>query len=170
MKKKILFKEVQSFKNTWLFYIILGMSLLSIGIAIILIFRNEGASEAIAGLAISILIVGGVVSFLLFSKLYTVIDEIAIYYRYPPFVNSEKKLTRQDIGDCYIRKYKPIWEYGGWGYRIRPGKGRALSVSGNQGLQIMLLNGKGLLIGTKEPEKMKYAIKRLKENWGMENG
>ena len=125
MKGRLLFKEEQSFVNTRLFYVILGMCLLSVVVAVFSVWRHHGASEAIAGLVISLVVVGGITSFLVFSRLHTIIDEVAIYYRYPPFINAEKKLTRQDIRDCYVRKYRPIWEYGGWGYRIRPGKGRA---------------------------------------------
>ena len=114
---------------------------------------------------IVVIICRGLVLLLGRSKLETVIDDRAVYYRFPPFVNREHRLTQEDISEIYVRKYRPIWEYGGWGYRIRPGKGKALNVSGNIGLQIILKNGKALLIGTAKREELERAVRRLKENW-----
>jgi len=170
MKEKIIFKEEQHFLNTWLFYLVLGCVTLAIAGMIIPIWIQRDTIESIAFPVVPLLIILAIILFFIRSKLYTIIDESAIYYRFPPFINYEKKLTKSDISELYVRKYKPIWEYGGWGYRIRFGKGKALNVSGNQGLQIVLSNGKGLLIGTQKPEQMRRVIKRLKENWGMGHG
>ena len=170
MKAKILFKEEQRFLNTWLFYAVLGCSALAtLGMAIPVWVRKETV-ESLAILAVPLLVVLAVILFFIKSKLCTKIDSNTIYYRFPPFIHYEKKLHKQDIIELYVRKYKPIWEYGGWGYRIRLGKGKALNVAGDQGLQIVLSNGKGFLIGTQEPEKLRRAIKKLQENWERENG
>ncbi|WP_425392635.1 hypothetical protein [Ekhidna sp.] len=168
MKGKIQFKEEQSFIGTWMFYLVIGITTLSFIGASITIWLNETKEEGIIGLIIAGVVCGGVVVLFIYSKLYVTIDDRAIYYRYPPFVNSEHKLTQTDIKEVYVREYNPIWEYGGWGYRIRPGKGRALNVSGNQGLQLELSNGKKILLGTQKPEAMKQAVRRLKENWGLD--
>lgn len=168
MKGKILFKEEQSFVGTWLFYLVVGVCALATLGAAIPIWLEKESNEGIIGVVIAAVVCFGVVMLFIYSKLYVTIDEGAIYYRYPPFVNSEKRLTQADIKEAYVRKYEPIWEYGGWGYRIRPGKGRAMNVTGNQGLQLILSNGKQLLIGTQKPEAMRQAVRRLKENWGID--
>jgi len=170
MKKKILFKEEQKLLNTLLFYVFLFFSVLAIAGMLIPIWLKEGTFESLALPIVPILIIISITFFFIRAKLETTIDEEAIYYRYPPFVNKEKKVSKQEVNECYVRKYKPIWEYGGWGYRVRLGKGKALNVAGNMGLQLVLSNGKGLLLGTQEPDKMKRAIKRLKENWDTGNG
>ena len=164
MKGKIQFKEEQSFKNTWMFYLVIGVSVLAVAGTVVPIWTN-GDTEAIIALAISASICIGLVVLFTFSKLTTTIDDRAIYYRYPPFVNKEKKLTHEDLAEVFVRKYRPIWEYGGWGYRRRPGKGKALNVSGNKGLQIVTKDGKKLLIGTQKAEDLERAIARLKDNW-----
>ncbi|WP_436517551.1 hypothetical protein [Ekhidna sp. To15] len=167
MKGKLLFKEEQSFVGTWMWYLVIGITLLSVGgTAIGLMFTKD--SEGIIGLVLSAIVTGGVVVLLYTSKLYVSIDQDHLYYRYPPFVNKEKKLGKADVKEIYIRKYKPITEYGGWGYRFRFRSGRAMNVAGNQGLQLLLKNDKRLLIGTQKPEKMKQAVRRLKENWGLD--
>ena len=55
-------------------------------------------------------------------------------------------------------------EYGGWGLRYGFfGKGRALNVSGNTGLQIEFNNGKRLLIGTNKPRELKEVLTKLNQ-------
>lgn len=166
MKGKLLFEEEQSFVGTWIWYIVIGIAVLSIGgSAFGLLFTNE--SEGYIGLIIAAITTGGIIVLFSTSKLYVNIDQQNIYYRFPPFVNSEKILTKEDVKEIYVRKYKPIVEYGGWGYRFRFRSGRAANVAGNIGLQIILTNDKKLLIGTQKPDLMEEALRRLKENWGL---
>lgn len=143
----------------------LGIAIVSLIGTMVRVWNSERSSEAVVGLTITIIVSLGIITFFSLSKLMTTVDDKAIYYRFPPFVNSEKSLTKDDISEVYVRKYKPLTEYGGWGYRVRPGKGRALNVSGNMGLQIIRKNGKALLIGTQKPKELEKAIDRLKENW-----
>ena len=144
MKGKIQFSEKQSFRNTWMFYLVLVIAVLSVIGALVPIWTNPGDIEAIIGMLIAGIVCLGLVFMLGFSKLETIIDDKAIYYRFPPFVNREQRIDKGDVSELYVRKYQPIWEYGGWGYRIRPGKGKALNVSGNMGLQVIKINGKAL--------------------------
>ncbi|MBJ2175825.1 hypothetical protein JBL43_16340 [Aureibaculum sp. A20] len=57
-----------------------------------------------------------------------------------------------DISKVYVRKYNAITEYGGWGFRgyIFKTGGKAFNVMGNKGIQIVLKNGKKMLIGTQK--------------------
>lgn len=164
MKGKIHFKEEQSLKNTWMFYLIIAISILALAGTLFRLFTN-GDPEAIIGLAIAAVVSIVLVILFMFSTLTTVIDDRAIYYKYPPFVNAEKRLSYDDISEVFIRKYQPIWEYVGWGYRRRPGKGKALSVAGRKGLQIITKEGRKILIGTQKSADLERAITRLKENW-----
>jgi hypothetical protein len=168
VKGKIIFEETQSFVGTWLWYLILGVSVLVIvGIGIAMIAPISGSNEEWIAMIISIMVLTAVIALLTAAKLKVSIDSRSIYYRFAPFVNREKKLAKDDIKEIYVRKYRPIWEYGGWGYRFRFRSGRALNVAGNMGLQLILKNGKKVLIGTQKPELMKTAVKHLKENWEM---
>lgn len=168
MRGKILFKEEQTFVGTWIFYLVLGIVIIAIIGTILPLLMNGGKEQSMAGVIIGTLSGAGVICLLSFSKLRVTIDEHAIYYQYPPFIVKKKKLIQADIKDLHVRTYQPIREYGCWGYRIRPGGRKALNVSGNKGLQLTLANGKDLLIGTQRPEAINHAVKRLKENWGMD--
>jgi len=56
-----------------------------------------------------------------------------------------------------VLTYSPISDYGGWG--IRYGSiGKAYNVSGNRGVQLELLNGERILIGSQKPEELAAAI------------
>lgn len=167
MKGKLLFKEEQSFVGTWMWYLVIGISIVSVaGTAMGLMFTSD--EGGIIGLIIAAIVTGGVIVLFFTSKLYVSIDNNHIYYRFPPFVSNEKKLAKEDVKEIYVRKYKPIMEYGGWGYRFRFRSGRAINVAGDMGVQLQLQNGKRLLIGTQKPEEMKHAVRRLKENWGLD--
>ena len=100
--------------------------------------------------------------FLLFqkSKLITKITGTEIRLRYPPFFSKEKIIPIETIKMMEVRKYNPIWEFGGWG--IRHGiKGKAYNVKGNIGLQIYFKNGKRLLIGTQKKDQVEWATNKL---------
>lgn len=166
MKGKLIFKEEQSFVGTWMWYLVIGISVVSVGgTAVGLVFKHD--TEGYVGLIIAAIVTIGLVLLFYTSKLSVSIDQDNLYYRFPPFVSGEKLLSQGDIKEMYVRKYKPIMEYGGWGYRFRFRSGRAMNVAGDVGLQLVLKNGKKLLIGTQKPEAMKEAVRRLKENWGL---
>ena len=92
-------------------------------------------------------------------KFTTRIDNEGIYYQFYPFHLREKKISWDEIDTIYVRKYKPIIEYGGWGIRIKPfKKDIAYNIWGNWGLQIEKSDGKRILLGTQRPEDIKRAI------------
>ncbi|MCB0473313.1 MAG: hypothetical protein KDC69_02350 [Flavobacteriaceae bacterium] len=70
-----------------------------------------------------------------------------------------------DLGKVFIRKYNPVLEYGGWGVRLNyyRKRGRAFNVSGNIGLQLILKNGKKILIGTHKEYEMKQVLSTYKD-------
>lgn len=147
-----------------MWYLVVGISLLSVGgTAVSLVFGRN--SEAVIGLIIAALVTGAVIALFYRSKLIISIDSQRLYYKFAPFVSSEKTISQEDVKELRIREYKPILEYGGWGYRISIKNGKALNVSGNMGLQIVFKNGKRLLIGTQKPDLLRQAIRRLEENW-----
>jgi hypothetical protein len=105
-----------------------------------------------------------VIALLLVSKLETAISDEGISYRFFPFHKRKKTITWSDIEKAYVRKYKPIAEYGGWGLRLGFfGSGKAVNVSGNMGLQLIFRNGKKLLIGTKRSNEVQLILQQLKE-------
>lgn len=104
---------------------------------------------------------------LLKANLVTEINRDSIRYRFYPFILRDRFIYWQDIEKAYVRKYKPILEYGGWGIRFGiGGKGRALNVKGKYGLQLELKTGKRFLIGTQKPKELEELLKNLEKNRG----
>lgn len=149
-----------------MWYLVCAATILPIVGLIIYAFYTD-KSDGYVGAAIASAVTLVVMIGLAVAKLTVSIDRDSIYYKFTPFVNSQKVIRKEEIDEIYVRKYKPIIEYGGYGYRFRFRSGRAMNVSGNMGLQLILKNGKKLLIGTQRPELMETAVKKLKENWNM---
>lgn len=81
---------------------------------------------------------------------------ITAYFR--PLRFPSKTFTWPEIETAYARPYSPVKEYGGWG--IRFGKsGRAYNIKGNQGIQLVLKDGKKFLIGTQQPGTFIQAVR-----------
>ena len=97
--------------------------------------------------------------FILSIRLKTRITEEGIFVQFFPFHLRYRQFKWNELSKVYLRKYRPIAEYGGWGWRISiSGKGKAYNISGNIGLQLELSNGKKLLIGTQQAEELKTII------------
>ncbi|CEA14951.1 MAG TPA: hypothetical protein GXZ44_00295 [Fermentimonas caenicola] len=104
-----------------------------------------------------------------FCKLQTFINSDGIYIRYFPFQWKYKLYDWNNIEMVFITKYKPFFEYGGWGFRKRLKGTVAYTVKGKIGLMIKLKNGKSVLIGTQKPEYLKEILIKLGK-YGVEIG
>ena len=117
------------------------------------------------GLIFTFLMVLGVAVFvggLLFSLvLITEVRQDGIRFRFPPLINKWKTLKKEDIKSYNVRKYSPIWEYGGWGIRVSMGKGKAYNVRGNIGMQLVMKDGKAILLGTQKGSDFNTAMNKI---------
>jgi len=158
------FNETQRFNQWWLKVILLAM-FLSLLYAIYhwyFVNTNVGnvSSDDTTGQVIVFLSIAPLFILFYFLKLTTEIDESGIHYQFLPFHFSKKTIHWHEMDDCYLRAYKPIAEYGGWGYRTSFGNGKAFNVKGNKGIQINLSNGKKVLLGTQKQEQAEKVILR----------
>ena len=147
------FIEQQQF-NQWWFRGVMLFILATIVFALIMALPEVDSTEPafwvlIVSCAISLVMI---VVIMVFMKLDTKIDEQGVHYAFRPFHRSLRHISWHDMAECYVRKYSPIGEFGGWGYRFSFGSGKALNVKGNVGIQIVFTNGKRLLIGTQKSE------------------
>jgi hypothetical protein len=91
-------------------------------------------------------------------RLETDVNAERLQVRMPPLVRREFRAT--DIAGFETRTYRPIREYGGWGIRGW-GSNRAYNISGNQGLQLVLKDGRRVLIGTQRPDELESAVRQM---------
>jgi hypothetical protein len=158
------FTEIQKFDQWW-FRLLMGALLIITVLPIInsydTLARNQISLWLAIGVASFVILLFIAMSFWL--KLETTIDERGIYYGFWPFHLKQKRLPWREINNCYVRKYNPLTEYGGWGYRTGFGKkSGAMNVKGNIGIQIELSNGKKLLLGTQEKTEANKVLETYK--------
>lgn len=163
-----IFKETQRF-NQWWFIALNIIVLLIVVFNFIKEFqqiKNGTGSKSVTTLVFSMIMVLLVFLFIYSIKLKSKIDEKGISYQFYPIHLKYKYIPWSDLSACYVRKYAPITEYGGWGIRgfgfkgllgFR-GRGKAYNIKGDMGIQLEFVDGAKLLIGTQNPEKVKLTI------------
>ena len=98
----------------------------------------------------------GLPFFFLYTKLSVTVTNRAVKIGFRPLTN--RRIPLSDIVISEARTYSPLREYGGWGIRQTFGGKRAYNVSGNQGVELTLSDGRSVLIGSQEPEQLAHAI------------
>ena len=123
---------------------------------------DEG-EELPMGIFIGIMILMSLVfGFLLFMvlrlQLKVSISESGIYFEMPPFKKSTT-FGPGEIESAFVRKYYPIRQYGGWGWRGI--KDKAYNVTGHWGIQIILKDKRRILLGVKDHESAAHALEYI---------
>ncbi len=163
---RIYFQETQKMRQKWvwvLMFVVVGIWIWGIiqQIFLDIPFGDKPASNI--GLLLIGLIVLAPLVILIKIKLITEVRKDGLYYKMNLFMRNFRKIPPHDIEKYYIRTYKPIAEYGGWG--IRTGwlhkSGRAFNMSGRTGLQLKLKNKKKILIGTRNAEDFQKAMDKM---------
>lgn len=165
MDNEILFTERQRFRQWWLWFILLGIN----GLFLFGVIKQVVGGEPYGDKPMSntgLIITTALTVFLTFLfvsfRLETIIRKDGIYVRFFPFHLKFRHYAWETLTKCYVRQYAPIAEYGGWGLRYGfMGKGKALNVSGNKGLQLEFTDNKKLLIGTNKPDELTEILKKL---------
>jgi hypothetical protein len=153
------FREVQHFRQIWLWAILLG-SLLLVGFlpgwmtTHSLPPGRQTPSPATLwgpvaiGLALS--------AWIWLLKLVTEVREDEIMVQFV-WMWRARHIPYSTIRSVEAVQYRPIAEYGGWGIRLGAA-GWAYNVSGNRGVRIHYTDGKTFLIGSQRAEELAQAI------------
>jgi len=163
----IVFREVQRFKQPWLWALIL----LAAGFAWFTFIWELYASLSpdredgqvwIASI-IALLLGLGLPALFTSSKLVVEVRHDGLYYRYHPFHLRTRRIASEEIRTAEPRTYRPIAEYGGWGIHggWRKGGGVAYNVYGNEGVQLELADGKRILFGSQRAGEFAAALKEI---------
>ena len=155
------FKEEQRFTQWWLWLGIISLGMCFIFGTIQQIFFNIPFGNnpmSNSGLILFLLfyIIFAVIFGLL--KLETKINETGIYYRFYPIHIKFKSIKWEKVKVTQVIKYRPIFNYGGWG--IKHG---SFTVKGNIGIQLTLINGKKILIGTQKKIEATQVLETYKK-------
>ena len=157
----IYFKESQKIDLNWKWLIFISLYGIMFW-ALLQQFFEVFDLIAIITISLSICLIVFFNIIIIIMKLETVIDEAKISYCYKPFHIKPREIKRSEISEFYVRYYKPLKEYGGYGIQRHFKNGRAFNVSGKYGLQLILKDGKKILIGTQKPKELEMVIDKLK--------
>jgi len=138
-----LFREVQRFRQPWIWALLGGITLLMLLLGPI----------AWGGLVI----VGANAGLVYSLRLQTEVRADGIYFKMWPLHRSFRRISWSEVERYESRRYSPLREFGGWGIRWAPGK-LAYNVSGNRGVWIERTNARAVLIGSQRPEEFVRAI------------
>ena len=170
--ERILFQEEQKNNMGWL-VIILFISLFSVVAPFAYgVYSQEvlhkpfgdnpistGALIIIGTIAVMVIIAANI--FILKIRLLIKITPEALWISYPPIIRKWKKFTPQQIEKWEIRKYNGVREFGGYGLKKSLKSGSCYTISGNEGLQLYLTDGKKLLIGTHKKQALEFALRKM---------
>jgi hypothetical protein len=164
------FREVQRFRQWWLWVLLLVTALGTIGLfgygIIVQVIQGtpwgdrpmSDAGLIITGVGTSVLTVG-MVALLLAARLITEVRSDGLHIRFFPM--RWKVIPYQSIASYQARTYHPIRDYGGWG--IRWGReGKAYIVGGDEGLQLLLNDQRKVLIGSQRTQELEAAVRTWK--------
>ena len=155
----VLFSEKQKFRQWWIILLFLIPFATNIWQNYTENQRFKLDFPAIYSVVFVIILI--IILFILIMSLKTEITTEGVSVQFFPFHRKPRFFPWQNINSIYVRKYKPLLEYGGWGIRVGLfGKGLAYNVSGNMGIQLALNNNKNLLIGTQRPEEVSIALQK----------
>lgn len=162
------FKETQRFKQwfVWLPLIIMFIAFTWIIIQEFILEKPLGDQPMDKWAILPMIMAPSLVlALMLVFKLKTYADEKVIRFSFFPFHFKSREINWDEVERAYVREYKPIREYGGWGLRSSIRNGRAYNVSGNKGIQLELNSGKKILIGTQLASEIELLFLHLRKKY-----
>lgn len=154
------FREVQSGKPWWVMVLVLGLAALAwwamvqqvvLGVPFGSRPAPDGAVLALwAGMGI------GLPALLVSLRLVVEVDGEGVRWKLWPLARG--RVSGERIVSARAVSYRPIRDYGGWGYRWVPGRAVAINLSGTEGVRVELNNGRHVLLGSERGEELARAV------------
>jgi hypothetical protein len=91
---------------------------------------------------------------ILFFRLETAVggEELTVQFGWLPLF--QKRIPLRDIDHAEVCSYRPIRDFGGWGWRYGRGGVQAFTVKGNSGVCLAMRDGTRYLIGSERGEEL----------------
>lgn len=157
-----IYKEIQSYRGTWIVYFIILVELPTIILLLTFYFQAEDKAE----MGIALTVVGATMAliflFIFNLRMETRIDQYGISFKYFPFIRSWRKYPKETIRTISVINYNPIMDYGGWGLKGNKTT-KAYSIMGDQGLLFDVGDKKKIMIGTMKAKELEEYLSSWKE-------
>jgi hypothetical protein len=156
-----IYREVQQFRQVWIWVIVSALAgLVWYATVKQLLAHRPFGNRPMPDIPMAFFwfIFGiGLPALFFFSQLVTEVRDDGIYIRFSPFHRTFRRIAFTEMKQFEMRTYRSFREYGGHGIRYSS-NGKAYNVSGDRGVQIELLNGNRVLIGSQRAEELVQAI------------
>ncbi len=156
------FNESQSYRGTWVIYLILLVELPTLILMLILFFSSEEKKEIGFALIFVVSILGLVLSLIFNIKLETRIDGTGIHFRYFPFIRNWRLIPKNSIISTKVSSFNPLLDFGGWGMKANKTT-KLFNITGDQGLLIDSGKSKKVLLGTLKSKELKIFLEDWRE-------
>lgn len=173
MTARLIYREEQSFRQSFIPWIMLASMLFVIGGISVSFYQqlylgkpygNEPMSNngLIWGSIISFVVMTAAFILILSGRMVTEIWTDGIGFYFSPFIRKMRHIPLADITSVEVAKYRPIIEFGGWGFRKRLlSRKTAYNISGRIGVRVIKKNGSQVMFGTQKQEEMKRAVEKM---------
>lgn len=146
------FREQQRFTQSWIW---VGVLVGSAGAATsVLPMTTDGLG---AGAVVLALVAVGLPVMFLMARLVVEVHDDRIVVRFRPLVT--RTVPLDTIVSVEPVRYRPIWDYGGWGIKGWTRRRIAYNVRGNRGVLLGLRDGRTILLGSQHAEELAAAIR-----------
>jgi hypothetical protein len=98
----------------------------------------------------------GLPALFLWAQLRVTVTDEDVIIRYVPFTS--RRIALREILGATAREYDAVREYGGWGVKGWSRDKRAYNVSGNEGVELFLRDGRTIMIGSRRAAELEQAI------------
>ncbi|MBN3584547.1 hypothetical protein JYB64_19300 [Algoriphagus aestuarii] len=156
------FNEKQSYKGSWIMYLILLTEIPTLILMLVLFITSDEKQEMGIALVVVILVMALSFFLILSISLETRIDQFGIKYKYSPFIRTWRIIPKKEIIDIQVISFNPIFDFGGYG--IKSNKTTKLyNVLADEGLLVNTGEKRKILIGTSERKKLEAFLTLWKE-------
>ncbi len=165
---RMVYKESQPLKKTWLIPVVLVLQLLVGMLGLAGGFSTEQPVQGWISFGIVLLVTGGLLVLFLSMRLETRMDATGFRFRSPPFVNTWKKYPWEEVKDIQLLTTRSFGSFGGfgllgWSIGIRRGwngEWRYVFSSGNA-VRIYLKDSR-FVLSTRRPKELMAAWEEWK--------
>lgn len=98
----------------------------------------------------------GLPALLLSMRLVVEVRQGELLVNYRPL--TRRVIALADVQEATVRTYSPVKEYGGWGIKGWSRRNITYNVRGDRGVQLVLVDGRKILIGSQRPEELARAL------------
>lgn len=162
ISNRMVFKEKQSFRNSWIIYL---LAFIQVPVAILMIVQGisgEFGEDGYIGVLIFICVFGVLIWLFWSFELETRIDRYGLQYRCPPIISNWRKFPWEEIVSIEVRKRGPHWRLGGLGIRYR--FGHWAYVFNNKYSVVVTLKNKKFEFSTLKPDEIRSMVAEWKSD------